>query len=206
MKKEVQVQMKSFHLKRFLSFLLIFTFLFILILPLSGDEIFRTRERYYYYPVYWDENVFDNRVYMGLDRDLIYSANNVTQQFGYNDSDDGMSDECRFFLDYFDHVIRGKYEEILSFYVDDYFSPSNKPKFTMQKLYEPNVLFLSFEDETIDGIATRVFSFKVSYKIFMNNGTFRRNIHSNTAVPQVYQLIKVNQQYRIYRILDINYV
>ena len=205
MKKEVQKKIRPSSKKRVLSFILLFSFLLAMILPLSGDGVFKKKELYYYYPVDWDENVFANRVYMDLDRDLIFSANNVTQQFKYEDSEDSVSPECKFFLDYFDHVIRGKYEEILSFYVDGFFSASNKPKFTMQKLYEPNVLYLSFHDESIAGVETRVYSFKVSYKIFKNNGTFRRNIHSNTAVPQVYQLIKENNQYKIYRILDIEY-
>ena len=72
-------------------------------------------------------------------------------------------------------------------------------------IYEPYVLFHSVDEDEIDGEKTMVYNFEVRYKIFKNNGTFRTGVASNTAIPQIYQVIKKDESYRICRILDIEY-
>ena len=95
------------------------------------------------------------------------------------------------------------YEKIPEFYVDGYFK--DPPKFTMQMIYEPYVLFHSASEEEVDGENSMVYNFEVRYKIFKNNGTFRTEVPSNSAIPQIYQLIKVDGRFKIASILDVEY-
>jgi hypothetical protein len=74
----------------------------------------------------------------------------------------------------------------------------------MQMTYEPYVMYHSVSTEEIDGQEVELFNFHVRYKIFRNNGTFREGVGSNVAIPQIYQLVKLQDgSLRIYRILDV---
>ena len=171
----------------------------------TDGNIFRPQTHIiHYYPVNYAENIFDNQVYMSFERELLYSNSKEEQPFDYETDYESASEECKFFLDYFKTVIEGKYSEYPTFFMDDYFDED--PKFTMQMIYEPYVSYHSTGVETIDSKETEVYNFYVRYRIFRNNGTFRTGVESNTAVPQIYQLIKIDETtYRIYRILDINF-
>ena len=160
-------------------------------------------DRIYYFPAKYEEDVYQNKAYLSFERGLLFSESGVTQMYYYDTDYEEASAECQFFLDYFQSIIGGKYQEISKFYVDGYFK--EEPKFTMQMIYEPYVLFHSIEEEELNGEKTKVYNFEVRYKIFKNNGTFRTGVASNTAIPQIYQVIKVDESYRICRILDIEY-
>ena len=155
-----------------------------------------------YHLANYEENIFLNKAYMSFQRDLTFSSSGVEQIFSYEEDYETASKECKFFLDYFHTVINGDYDSLPDYYVEGYFS--QKPKFTMQMIYEPYVIFHSVSTEKIDGVEQTLYNFSVQYRIFRNNGTFRQGVSSNTAVPQIYQLIKTSDgSYRIYRILEV---
>ena len=86
--------------------------------------------------------------------------------------------------------------------MDGYFEED--PKFTMQMIYDPYVMYHSVSTDEIDGEEITLFNFQVRYCIFKNNKTYRSDVDSNVAVPQIYQLIKIEDgTYRIFRILKI---
>lgn len=150
----------------------------------------------------YEEDIFRNKAYLGFIRDLKYGAMGIEQLYSYeNDLEDAPA-ECRFFLQYFHTVIHGKYEDYPSYFVEG--ALKSEPKFTMQMIYEPYVFFHSSSEEEINGESVTLYNFHVEYKIFKNNGTFRNDVASNTALPQIYQLVKDSQgNYSIYRILDV---
>ncbi len=159
---------------------------------------------HYHLPDY-DENIFDNTAYMSFQRDLRYSVSGVENYYSYESDYESAPRDCRFFLDYFNTVINGNYEDLSSFYVDGYFK--EEPKFTMQMIYDPYVYYHSVTTDVIDGVETELINFRVEYRIFKNNGTFRKNVSSNVKVPQIYQLVEMSDgSYRIYRILEIKIV
>lgn len=170
-------------------------------LPKQDENL--PNDQIYYYPARYDEDIFKNQAYLSFEKGLLYSEAGVTRMYYPNAVDTAASPECRFFLDYFQAVINGNYQEISDFYVEGYFEET--PKFTMQMIYEPYVLFHSVNEEEVDGETISVYNFEVRYKIFKNNGTFRTGVPSNTAIPQIYQLIKENERYQIVRILDVEY-
>lgn len=157
----------------------------------------------YYYPAKYDEDIFQNDAYMAFERALLYSASGVTKKYRLNEDRDLASVECQFFMRYFDTVIHGNFEDYKDFFVDGYFK--SDPKFTMQMIYEPYVMLHSVTEEEFNGETETVYNFEVRYRIFKNNGTFRRGVESNQAVPQVYRLIKTDDSYKIIQILDVEY-
>lgn len=155
-----------------------------------------------YYPIDYEENIFLNQAYMEFQRDMMYSYGGVSQLFNYEKDFETAEDECRFFLQYFHTVINGQYESYKDFFVENYFEED--PKFTMQMIYDPTVQFHSVSTDKVNDEEVSLYNFQVCYRIFKNNKTFREDVDSNVAVPQIYQLIKSeNGEYRIFRILSI---
>lgn len=162
-----------------------------------------TDDSIFYYPAYESENIFENDAYMSFERSLRYSYGGVEQLYRY-DSDYNSADAyCKFFLDYFKALTEGNGEALFDLHVDGYFD--SVPQFTMQMIYEPFVFFHSEGSVEENGEKLNVANFEVRYKIFKNNGSFRQGVHSNQAVPQIYQLIIQNGEIKIKNILNIEY-
>jgi len=159
----------------------------------------------HYAPADYDKDILSDQVYLSYNRDLIYGTCDLEQAYSYEEDYEIATPECKFFLDYFKTVISGDYENLPKFHVDGFFKTS--PKFTMQMIYEPYVIFRNTSVEGEGESEITLYEFYVEYKIAQNNGTFRTGVRSHAAVPQIYQLIK-NQDdaYQIYRILDVQYV
>jgi len=201
MKKEVSK--KRIIIYSIVAILLICAAFFSLWFFLIRDEG-NENDHIFYYPVNENENIFENKVYKDYVRDLKFGNAHELQLFNYENDYVDASAECKFFLDYFKTVICGEYENYPSYFVDDYFKESPAPQFTMQMIYDPYVVINSVTEEEIDGEVVKLYNYHVEYRIFRNNGTFRQGVASNVAVPQIYQLIKTDDEsYRIYRILDV---
>ncbi len=164
--------------------------------PGGDDSVF-------YYPASESENIFENDAFMSFERSLRYSYAGVEQLYQYEIDYDSADAYCKFFLDYFKTVTEGNGKALVDFYVDGYFD--SEPSFTMQMIYEPYVVFHSEGTFEEDGEKIDVANFEVRYKIFKNNGTFRKGVESGKAVPQVYQLINQNGSIKIKNILEIEY-
>jgi len=210
MKKEVKKSLlNSMFSSRKATFVSLTVFLSVLLIVGVLLFFFWDRQKepvdgIYYYPADYSADIFQNVAYTTFTRDLLYGAGGVEQLFNYEMDLESSSAECKFFLRYFHSVIYGEYEKIGEFYVDGFFE--EKPKFTMQMVYDPYVLYHSAIKETIDGKEETIYNFHVRYRIFKNNGTFRKGVASGEAVPQIYQLIKdAEGNYRIYRILEIEF-
>ena len=197
--------------KRILFFLIALAIVFIIILCIfllssnlkSLNDVSNKKPDHFYLPSY-DENIFQNKAYMSFQRDLIFSTGGVDQVFTM-DEYETVDAECQFFLKYFETVINGNFEKYPDFFYEG--SLKDDPKFTMQMIYDPYAKFHSTSVDMVDGNEVELLNFQVHYKIFKNNGTFRNDIPSNTAIPQIYQLIKVDDgSYKIFKILDIEVV
>ncbi len=167
----------------------------------SGDEPEEKKNEIQYHLPSYDKNIFENKAYLEFQRDLIFGFGGVEQVYSFDELDE-VSPECGFFLSYFQTVINGDYEKYPDFFLEGILE--EKPKFTMQMIYEPYVKFHSESKDKINGEEVVLQNYLVQYKIFKNNGTFRKGVSSNTAVPQIYQLLRGEDgNYRIYRILEI---
>lgn len=166
------------------------------------DDSERDEGKILYYTADFDADIMQNKVYLSYDRGLLFGTPYQQLKYDFEADYDKASKEAKFFLDYFDCLIRGDETEIVSFFTEGYFEKN--PHFTQQMIHDMSVILHSVERETVDGTETDVYSYTVTYEIFHNNGTWRKGVGSDDARPQIYQLICAESgQYRIFRILDV---
>lgn len=142
---------------------------------------------YNFYPTDYDEDIFADETYMGLNRYLQYK--NGAETITITDGNYAKYGEAvEFFGKYFETVINGDYETYNTFFTDEYNAENEQHlPFTKQKLYDITVEQLS---STVNGDGSRTYVFKVSYSIRRNNGTFRNDIDSDAQKPLRFELIE----------------
>ena len=137
---------------------------------------------YDFYPADYEENIFEDERYLELISGeyirFCDSSTNVTVGIDTENTGD-YSAELLFMLGYIDNIINGDHKSYNARFSDVYYD-THKPleRFTMQKVYD--VLITQNLTESVTdkktGINYTKYSFALEYKIYENNGTFRRDI------------------------------
>ena len=136
---------------------------------------------YNFYPADFNENIYEDEDYLELMRGnyLSYcdSATNVTYGIKRGQTDHYGAD-VSYMVEHVYTIIEGNHEAYNAYFSDAYYDSGRKPKdaFTMQKLY--NILINRMSVETVSediGNYTK-YVYAVTYQIYENNGTFRRDI------------------------------
>ncbi len=169
---------------------LVLKYVFPPVVPFGYDD------SYFFTPDY-NKNIFEDQRYMSLNRNIFYN------DFGYervinNDNADNLPGSARFLYDYINCIIEGKSDEYASYFSQEYVKNNESlvskgltipiySTFTMQGLYDIKINTVSREDDT-DGDGVFVERYEISYKIFENNGTFRRDILPSEPRTLVYTL------------------
>lgn len=131
---------------------------------------------YNFYPADYDENIFLDEEYMELIKNgyLNYTSDGVTYGIEPEQAVDYGKD-VEFMCDLVHSIIYGDSEEYNKHFSSLYFeSKAPKGKFTMQKLYDVDIV-KDYELRADDGEYT-VYRYKLTYNIFQNNGTYRNDI------------------------------
>ena len=163
----------------------------------SKDE----EETYYFlYDPDYDSNIYENEAYMSMNRTISYTEGAMTTIITEENNEFGALGQ--FFLTYFGALEDGDAQRFNSLFTDAYFAEEdNEPyeRFTMQKIHDIEITMTSsyaFEEGSeYEGI-TR-YTFKFSYLIMRNDGTFRRDMPSNAAVPQILEVLYDGESYKI---------
>ena len=151
----------------------------------------------------YEENIFENEEYMGKNRAIMYTDGGVTSMISSAINEYGAVGD--FFLSYFDTVINGDAASYNRFFTDEYLDDEDnviRSRFTMQMLYDMEVELLSdtlFESGGAAGTTRR--TFRVSYKIMLNNGTFRNDMPSDTMVPVIIEVLDIGGVMKINSII-----
>nr|MBQ4320273.1 hypothetical protein [Clostridia bacterium] len=139
--------------------------------------------------VNWDEDIFEDEVYLDKNRYITYKDGAVSQLITENHALYGVGPE--FFSGYFTAVIHGDNETLNLMYTDEW-SKNNAAheSFTPQKVYNIEIEKLS-ENVIEEGryAGTKRYTFRVAYMIKDNNGTFRGDMGSDAAVPLIFELL-----------------
>ncbi len=161
------------------------------------------------YPVDDTEDIFADEEYMDLNRYLFYTEGAFSVYLANQNDFLAAGEVAVFFGDYFDAIIHGDHEKYNACFTEQYRKENGeKSRFTMQKIYDMEAMKLReyvISEGTSD--QTTVYEFKVSYRICCNNGTFRDDLASDMARPQVYRLYRFDrtEEIRIQAILEYNY-
>lgn len=144
----------------------------------------------FYIPDYEYEPTEDSG-YMAKNRFITYTDPPYSTIITPNINEYGRLGE--FFLAYFDALIGGDSEAYNAFFTDAYYQDKdNSPhgEFTKQPVYDIEIEKTSeytFEEGEYAGMIR--YTFRFSYKITRNDGTFRDDMPSNCAVPVTVEVL-----------------
>ncbi len=146
----------------------------------------------------WETDIFTLERYLELNRYLTYTKDGVSETI-VDINADYYDDTVHMMQAYFDALMHGDAEKVNSFYTEDYFKENPRyEKFTMQKIYDMEMEYITERDDNINGIPCTVYVYKVGYKILENDGTFRDDIqHDNAKIPLFYELIDTGNSVKI---------
>lgn len=154
----------------------------ILNFALSEDELDEGFEdiklNYNFYEADYEENIFEDEDYLKLIEYgiLEYDDGAMISQIT-QDNADGYGAPAAVVVNMIYAAINGDAEEYNSYFSKEYFKlNSKKDKFTMQKIYDGRIQLFAIEDVTKNDSTYTEYTFKVKYRIFENNGTFRNDI------------------------------
>ncbi len=142
---------------------------------ISEDEL---NIDYDFYPADFEENIFEDKKYIELTSEEFIRYHDMTTGIinGINDENKAsFGKETEFLVDMIGNIINGDHLAYNSKFSSLYYeNHSPKPAFTMQKVYDVTISYLSHE-QSEDGNYTK-FNYILEYKIYQNNGTFRKDI------------------------------
>ena len=136
-----------------------------------------------FYPRDDEEDIFQNEGYAQYDRRLFIHDASMGATYSIEEADLATSeDDIVFFYNYFDIVIRGDDDGYRTLFSKAYLADNELPEdFTMQMLYDITVTPLGDRLEDL--------SYKVEYKIYRNNGSFRNDLESDASIPLCFVLV-----------------
>lgn len=169
-----------------------------------GGRKSEVTEKIYLVAPDYKSDIYKNDIYMSKNRYITYIDEPFTAIITETNNEYGQIGQ--FFLDYFKTLTDGDAVIYNTFFTDVYYEDKNNAaykKFTMQKIYEAEVLLLS---ETLINDGSKYdswtrYTFKVSYKIMENDGSFRSDMPSDIAVPQIFELLYDGATYKINSII-----
>ncbi len=173
----------------------------------GGKE--QEREPVFLFNPDYEEDIFEDEVYLDLNRYILYTDGALSIYLANENDFAATGEVATFFGEYFDAVIMGDHRRLNACFTEEYREEHGEmTRFTMQKLYDMEVVKLAeyiINEGTAD--QTTVYEFKVSYRIRRNNGTFRDDLESGVARPQIYQLYRLDrtEEILIQSISEYNY-
>lgn len=167
---------------------------------IASDHEFLTMNFRSYFPADFDLKLSEDTEYLKLDRLIHYSSPNG-QTFAVEQLDSTVLNEGqRFFIKYFDVTKNGKCDLYASLFTKQYkktpvgFEKNPSRKFSPQRIYDISVRELARTDKnntsfTYDGKPCVFGYYIVDFKIFKNDGLFRRDFNENASRPLVFELV-----------------
>lgn len=158
---------------------------------------------YYFVDPDYESNIFENPDYKKLDHSIAYTYNNQTvdlkNNLKNNDHESYDVPFAAFFVEYFTALAKGNANgNFDSFYSDVYFRTHKSfGNFAPQKVYDidvarvgdPQTITSEEKEEDVIYIGCTLTSFEVRYRIFQNDGTFRRDILDEDIIVQYIDLL-----------------
>ena len=139
----------------------------------------------HFYPTY-EGDIMQNKAYLDLDRSISYCADPAGYGETSSITDENRKDysaEVLFLYDYLQTVIAGDANAYNKLFNEAYYkNKENKPleSFSPQMIYQAKITYQTEAKEGTD----RLVVYRLEYMIYRNDGTFRRDIASDSSRPQ----------------------
>lgn len=154
----------------------------------------------YYEPDY-DCDIYSDSEFTVLELRILYSDGVCESYLGetFAPPENGV---IAMLSEYIDSIRSGNAEKFRSFYSAALKKNFALPEsFTMQRLYDAKITFLSSSEKTVDEETVTTYIYKIEYKIMKNDGTFRRDIDSDSVRPQTLTIEEKGDTYSIIHII-----
>jgi len=142
-------------------------------------------ERRYIHPdPDWDKNIFEDSIYMGLDRSIKYNDGGVVITVIDENDRELYPPAAQFIYDAVHIIMQGDYKAYNNLFADEYWDNGGRDfMFPMQALYRTEIQIINMTDTLAE--------VKLSYMIYKNDGMFRPDLpYEEEAIsPVVYRLI-----------------
>ena len=153
--------------------------------PANTNEIIAD---FSFYPADYDSDIFEDESYISLISEGIVEYDDAINSITVVDKDTAASNgkPVKLLVDMIYSIINGDAEEYNSYFSELYYE-SNKPKqaFTMQKVYDARLTYFSTESVTKDKVTYTEYTYKLKYRIYENNGTFRKDIGDGYRIQYI---------------------
>ncbi len=167
-----------------ISIVLVILVLFIASLVINQigekDEIITERViDYNFYPANFEENIFEDPEYLDLIFGGFIKFTNQLNITTYVDKDNAFiqGQEVEFLVNMIYDIVNGNSEAYNARFSQGYYKNHlSKSEFTMQKVYDATIAYYSDEYVSDDSGNYTKYVYTLEYKIFENNGTFRKDI------------------------------
>lgn len=149
----------------------------------------------------WDTDIFTLGSYLEKPRYINYKTLG-SQTVGITDEKYGRyGDGLEFLGQYFDALMHGDHELVNSMHSEEWLhSHGYYEEFTMQKIYDITVeLLREYVTQIESGEYITVYDYAVSYKIMKNDGTFRRDIYSDSVRTLYFEVTDNDEELKINR-------
>ncbi len=154
-----------------------------------------------FYPV-TDENIFENSQYVSKNRTVYYCDSSAGYEYTTPITEENRTEyeaEVIFAEAYLNAVILGDEIALRQMCSADYLEKNPIADFTQQMLYDINIH--TYRTEYLED-GSRLVTYKLMYKIYRNNGTYRRDVGSDGARPE-YLVLRVSADGTTIQIDDI---
>jgi hypothetical protein len=154
-----------------------------------------------FYPV-MNENIFENAQYLAQNRTVYFCDSTTGYEYTTPITDEDRSSfnaEVIFAETYLNTVILGDAAALREMCSPSYLEKNSIPEFTQQMLYDL-CIYTHRTEHSEDG--GRLVTYKLMYKIYQNNGTYRSDVGSDGARPE-YLVLKVSADGSSIKIYDI---
>ncbi len=161
-----------------------------------------------FYPADFDENIYENSEYMQKNSYITYTHGGMSLVLteGKDSTDDRYAE---FFVDYFESV-KNASDTHKSFFAPEYshvcdFMAEPDGFFAPQMIYDIEIFKFEAQNDLSLNTDTQYTFFEVKYKIFHNNGTYRRDLPENAAKPLLFQLSDKSGEIKISAITEFSF-
>ena len=172
---------------------------------LYGEPKENYSSSYIFYEADYDMNIYDDTVYMDLNRYITFSNGMIStalEESEYAEQDE----DVQFMIAYIQSIIAGDAEAYNACFSEQYYT-QNQPldRFTMQKLYNINLTRTETQTEGSGEDEYTLYGYVVEYMIRHNNGTFRRDLGSDSIRAQYLVISDREGTWKIDNVITYSY-
>ena len=138
----------------------------------------------------YEADIFKDPAYLDLNRYIEYSSPDGVSVTVVDGAYGRYHEALHIFASYFDALMNGDTKALAALYSEECLAEHPIPEqFTMQRVYDINVSLKSAViSEEEDTYGDKIYVFRVTYKIMKNDGTFRADMGSGEALPQLFEV------------------